>query len=223
MKRTFLIVQAVGAAIILVTCMCSVSQLAGGNSSQTGNNGIVVSALSHSVSGFTHPGSRLSIYSDQYRPYQTAPGFCDSAIADDSGRFAFAITPDGYYNLVAHDEASGGMAFVPRIPVFQDTVFADTIDTLRHPGFLQGTATDTAGRIFALSYVFVAGSPFYTVTRNDGTFLLGPLPFGTYAIGVIGNFQVVNAHTGQLAPLLAEVVDTADAVVYPDSITQLQR
>jgi hypothetical protein len=223
MKRILLTLQTVGVAIILATCTCSVSPLAGGNSSQTGNNGIVVSALSHSVSGSTHPGTRLSLYSDQYRPYQTAPGFSDSTIADDSGSFVFTITPDGYYNLVAQDEASGGMAFVPRIPVFEDTVFADTIDTLRRPGFLQGTATDTAGRIFTLSYVYITGSPFYTVTKNDGTFLLGPLPSGRFEIGIIGNFQLVNAQTGQMAPLLSMVVDTANVTVYPDSIAQWQR
>jgi hypothetical protein len=223
MKKILSIIKAAAVGIIALFCMCSIGPLAGGNSSQTGNNGIAVAALAKTITGTTQPGGRISIYDQNYMPYKTPPGFCDSTVADDSGRFVFPIAPEGYYNLLVQDVHRGGTAFIYRIPVFVDSVFADTIDTLRHPGLLAGTATDSAGLALALSYVYVPGSPFYTVTRNDGQFLLGPLPAGNYTIGLFANFKVAYVNPLQLIPALTIVADTSSAVVYPDSISTWHR
>ncbi|HMD67413.1 MAG TPA: hypothetical protein VKF42_00950 [Chitinivibrionales bacterium] len=222
-NKIYFIVKILFAASVALFCACSGAPLAGGNSSQTGNAGITVASLSQNISGTTHPEARISIYSRSYLPYATPPGFCDSTVANDSGRFAFTAVPQGYVNLIVNDDPRGVTAFIKNIPVFADSAFADTVDTLKHPGLLAGTATDSAGLALALSYVYVPGSPFYTVTRNDGEFLLGPLPAGSYTISLFANFIVVNANLGQFITALTTVADTSSAVVYPDSISTWHR
>jgi hypothetical protein len=214
----FIKVLAIGASAAL--CLCSMAPVAGGNSSQTGNNGITVSASAKTISGTTARDAHISIYEQNFRPHLTPSGICDSTVADDSGRFAFSIVQEGYFNLLVNDVRRGNAGFVPRIPVFADSVFHDTIDTLKQPGSISGTTTDTAGRTYALSYIFIEGSPFYTVTRNNGDFLLGPLPSGTYTTGFFANFQVVNSVTGQMMQMPSSLTDTVVITVYPDSVSQ---
>jgi hypothetical protein len=193
--------------------------VAGGNSSQTGNSGITVSAVSKSVSGATAPGARVYVYDQSYRPYVTPSGFCDSTVADDSGRFTLSIAREGYFNMLVNDDKRRVAGYLPNIPVFVDTLFRDTLDTLRRPGFISGNTTDTSGKIYALSYVFVLGTPFYTVTKNNGDFLLGPLPAATYTTGFFANFQVVNLATGLIAQTPSPITDTTVVTVAPDSVS----
>jgi hypothetical protein len=223
MKQISRIIRVIAAGLSAFLCLCSTPPLAGGNSSQTGNAGITVASVSQSISGTTRPGARVSIYGQSYLPYASPPGFCDSAAADDSGRFAFAAVPQGYVNLLVNDESRSATGFIKNIPAFADSVFADTINTLKHPGLLAGIATDSAGLALALSYVYVSGSPFYTVTKNDGEFLLGPLPAGSYTIGLFANFKVTPANPDQLIATFTTVADTSSAVVYPDSISTWHR
>lgn len=218
---SFIKISLVAAAALFFAC--SSAPLAGGNSSQTGNNGIAVASVSQNISGTTRPGAEVSIYGQSYLPYATPPGFRDSTVADDSGRFAFSSVPQGHVNLLVNDNSRGTTGFIKNIPVYTDSAFVDTIDTLRHPGLLAGTATDSAGLALALSYVYVRGSPFYTVTKNNGDFLLGPLPAGDYTIGLFANFIVVDIKSGQLAPAFTIAADTSSAVVYPDSISTWHR
>jgi hypothetical protein len=215
---SFIKVLAVGA--IASFCLCSMAPIAGGNSSQTGNNGITVSASLNTISGTTARNARISIYEQNFRPYLTPSGMSDSTVADDSGRFVFSIASEGYFNLFVNDTRRGNASFIARIPVFADSVFSDTIDTLRQPGFISGTAKDTAGTVYALSYIFINGTPFYTVTKNDGGFLLGPLPSGTYATGMFANFQVVDIKTGAIAQMANVTTDTTVITVFPDSVSQ---
>jgi hypothetical protein len=219
MKQIISIAQAIIVGAIALFSMCSTAPLAGGNSSQTGNNGITVSASAKNVSGTTQRGAHISLYEQNYRPYIIPSGFCDSIVADDSGRFNFSIVKEGYYNLLAQSTQNGAAAFVPRIPVFTDSVFSDTVDTLKQPGFLAGNATDTAGRTYALSYIFIDGSPFYTVTKNNGEFLLGPLPAGTYTIGFFANFQVVDKLTGQMVQMASALLDTTVITIVPGGVS----
>lgn len=202
---------------------CSVSTITdGGNSSQTGNNGIVVAARNNVISGTTQPNARLYIFDQEYRPFKNPAGFEDSTIADSTGSFTLVSSREGRLNLLVQNELKGTSGFIANIPVYSGSVFADTLDSLCQPGFLKGKAIDSAGGIFALSYVFVKGSPFYTVTNNNGDFLLGPLPAGRFRIGFFANFKVIDNKSGinsQWASLLVEVQDTAEVMVYPDSIT----
>lgn len=213
---SFIALAAAGMAGLLF--MCSPAPLAGGNSSQTGNSGLVVSSLSQTVCGTTRPATHVSVYSQSYMPYQAASGFCDSVTADDSGRFAFPGLPQGYFSILANDTVSGTTGFMSPVPVFPDSSFADTIDTLRRPGFIAGTLTDTAGNALALSYVFINGSPFYAVTKNNGDFLLGPIPSGTYTMQFYANFTA--DRNGALVQVSKFVPQNGTATVFPDSIYQ---
>jgi hypothetical protein len=212
---SFIALAAAGMAGLL--CMCSTTLLAGGNSSQTGNSGLVVSSLSQTVSGTTRPAAHVSVYSQSYLPYVNTPGLCDSVIADDSGHFTFAGLPQGYFSILANDTVSGTTGFMSPVPVFPDVSFADTIDTLRQPGFIAGTLTDTAGKALALSYVFINGSPFYSVTKNTGEFLLGPMPSGTYTLQFYANFTA--DANGMLVQVSKFVPQNGTATVFPDSIS----
>jgi hypothetical protein len=220
MKHSTLYIAAIVAAIIALLCNCSVNPLAnGGNSSQTGNNGIMVSMQKKRISGTTRPGARVSMYDQNYRPYKIMPGFCDSTVADDSGRFAIPLIREGIYNLLARDDRQNTWAFISHIPVFADSIFADTVDALQNPGFIGGTASDSTGRILALSYVFISGSPFYSVSSNNGVFILGPLPPGRRAISFITDYNAIDT-SAHISTLLSEVHDTAAITVYPGVMSQ---
>jgi hypothetical protein len=213
----FIKVWAIG--IGLLVCRCSVSQLAGGNSSQTGNNGIIITAQAQSISGTTAPDAHLALYDQNFRPYLTPSGFCDSTIADKNGYFALSPGRGGYYNLLVCDVHRGSAAFVQRIPVFADSTFTYTLDTLRQPGFISGTAIDTTEKIYPLSYVYIDGSPFYTVTKNNGDFQLGPLPVGTYTTGFFANFQVADIPYGAISQMTIVKTDKSMVTVFPDSVS----
>jgi hypothetical protein len=219
MKKICRAIQAMSVVASVFFCMCSSSPIAGGNSSQTGNAGIAVASRSLSILGATVPNAHVSIYEQNYSPYLTPSGYCDSTVADDSGRFSFSTVQEGVFNLLVCDVHRGNAGFISRIPVFADSVFTDTIDTLKQPGFISGTAMDTAGTIYALSYIFIDGSPFYTVTRNNGDFLLGPLPKGIYATGLFANFQVSTVRPGELVQMADAKTDTTVVTVFPDSVS----
>ena len=201
---------------------CGVSPLAGGNSSQTGNAGIAVSARNQSIYGKTASGAHVAIFEQNYKPYVTPSGICDSTMADDSGRFSFSAIQAGAYNLVAidvrHDNLS---AFISGIPVYPDSMFNRTIDSLKMQGFISGAAVDTFGAIYPLSYIFIEGTPFYTITKNNGDFLLGPLPPGRYATGMFAKFKVFSAITGtiNLTPMASAITKASEVVVSSDSVS----
>jgi hypothetical protein len=219
MKKIFFTVTVFAVGMCALLCQCSTGPLAGGNSSQTGNAGICVESGAETISGTTKPGALVAIYELGFKPYMTPSGFCDSTVADAGGRFSFTPGSEGYFNLFVHDASLNNAGFISHIPVFSDTVFRDTIDTLRQEGYISGTATDTAGATYALSYIFINGSPFYTVTRNNGDFQLGPLPAGTYETGFFANFIVADVRTGLIAQMLSVVTDTTVITVVPDSVS----
>jgi hypothetical protein len=201
--------------LISTVCFCSIDQMAG-NSSQTGNNGIMVLSKAGQITGKSDHDLSISVYKDNYLPHNVASGFCDSTVSDDSGYFAFNSIPSGYYNLFAYERVGSKSVFIKRIAVFTDSSSLLN-DSLRKPGFLTGISTDKSGNNLVLSYVFIKGSPFYTVTNNSGKFLLGPLPPNGYTISFYANFK--DAGNGALSPVLDTIKDTGMAVVYPDSIS----
>jgi hypothetical protein len=219
MKNISFIIKALIAGAGVFFCQCSIGPIAGGNSSQTGNVGLVVTACSNTVSGITTPYAHVSVYDQNYRPYLTPSGFSDSIVADDSGRFAFSLSRDGYFNLFVNDISRGNEGFVQRIPVFADSFFTDTIDTMHQPGSIAGKAIDIAGIIYPLSYIFINGSPFYTVTKNNGDFLLGPLPEGTYETGLFAAFRTSDTANG-FVQLTNIATDTSTVSVAPGTVSQ---
>ena len=202
-------------AALIFSCRCGMN--VAGNSSQTGNNGITVCALAKSISGTTQPRAKISIYSQSYLPYANPPGFSDSTTADDSGKFSFSMQADGYYNLYVRGTGMGGSAFLQQIPVFTDSLFADTLDSLSSPGYFSGTATNTESDTIPLSYVFISGSPFYDVTGNKGEFFIGPLPTGYYTVEFYGIFIL---RGDQFISNIRGVANSSTVTVYPDSISQ---
>jgi hypothetical protein len=202
---------------ILTLCQCSNIDLAGGNSSQTGNNGIVLAAKSQSITGIAQPHSPVFIFSKSYMPYEKVPGTCDSTVADMRGNFAFDTVPAGHYNLIAYDSARVRGAFIGPIPVYMDSVFSAKLPSLPRPGFATGIAMDPTGKSRAFSCAFISGSPFYTVANQNGEFLLGPLPVGNYTIRFIENFAVTT-----VSPFRSVVPDTGMVTVFSDSITVFQ-
>jgi hypothetical protein len=216
MNRATAVARILLMALAVIATRCSMN-VAGGNSSQTGNAGMVVAAMAGTISGTTAPNAQVSVYAENYRPYASLPGFADSTVANDTGTFALANLPQGYCDLLVHDALNGKSAFVEHIPVFPDSSFTDTVKVLESPGYISGIATDTAGSPLALSYVFAGGSPFYCVANNAGGFLLGPLPAGRYTIGMYANLKV--DISGAVSPAVFPVNRTGITTVYPDSTT----
>jgi hypothetical protein len=200
--------------LIVCFCLCSIAPTAG-NSSQTGNNGITVIASAGQIYGKSRNSLKASAYDINFQPQNHMQGFSDSVSSDDSGRFIFGGLPEGVYNLKIQDTLSSECAFISNIPVFKDSFFIDTSTKLAAPGFISGVFLDSTGQGFPLSYVLIKGSPFYTVTGNEGKFLLGPVPHGKYLLKFQINFK--NDITGALVPTTSMTLGTDSITVMPDS------
>jgi hypothetical protein len=57
------------------------------------------------------------------------------------------------------------------------------------------------------------------VTKNNGEFLLGPLPAGTYTTGFFANFQVVDKLTGQIVQMASALLDTTIITIVPGGVS----
>jgi hypothetical protein len=215
-KKVAFLLKASLTALLCFVSFCSTGDLAG-NSSQTGNNGITVLSFSGLITGSSQPGVSISVYERNYLPHSISSGFKDTTSCDENGEFSFASLPAGFYNLLAWSPDGNKSAIIMGIPVFTDSS-ASFSDTLDYPGFLEGICTDRLGNNLVLSYVFIKGSPFYSVTRNNGEFLLGPLPANRYTLSFYANF-VGSAGGDALSPVMRPIPDTSVAVVYPNSIS----
>ena len=79
---------------------CSPINIAGGGNSSGTGNGAIAHAASDRIEGVTEPMSSVLLYSQDWLPLIDSGTYSDSSIADDSGKFAFANIPHGYYNLL---------------------------------------------------------------------------------------------------------------------------
>ncbi len=228
-RNRIITVSTIGKSILVLStivcvllCACSAQKIAGGNSSQTGNNGMLLAAVSQTICGTTIPHAYIAVYADSFLPYKDTLGFSDSTLANDSGHFSFSNLAPGYYNVFVDNRAKsrGGMAFVQKVPVFKDSVFSDTLDSLAQSGFVAGNAVDSMNNPLFLSYIFIKGSPFYTLAKSNGGFLLGPVPEGKYKVGLFADYQ--NIKLGPNVMIAKSVVDTGMATVYPDSTSVCQ-
>jgi hypothetical protein len=199
MKKHHLIIKSIIAGLALIWCLCSMSPLAGGNSSQTGNNGIIVSASvngsgSGSILGKTRANNLVSVYVIAYNPYADS-GFADTVIADDSGAYAFSSLVPGSYNIMVKDLEKGTAGFISNIQVTVGVHFSDTLDSLTEPGLLSGTLTArnsittafTASDTLLYSIIYLPGTPFSGASDNRGRFLLGEIPAGSYEVRIVPN------------------------------------
>lgn len=216
MKNLLLITKAVTAICIIIQCSCSVMPLAG-NSSQTGNNGLTIVAMKQSICGTTHPNADISIYESNYLPFKSPSSFTISTKANDSGYFEFSNLPVNFYNLLVQDIDKNKMAFMQEIPVTIDSVFTDTIKTMQHTGFLTGIALDTSDAPISLSYIYIKGSPFYVVSKNNGGFLLGPLPSGKHTVRIYTSFKLDTKNN--LVSATEAFYKSNTITIYPDSTT----
>jgi hypothetical protein len=116
------------------------------------------------------------------------------------------------------------------IPCQPTVVWADTIDTLKEPGYLHGFLTSAQGDTLALSYIYVRGTSFHAMTDTHGEFLMGALPAAHFTMQVYGLFTTTP--TGPMAILNSTtpngsiggvLTDTIPVTIYPNSITQLTR
>jgi hypothetical protein len=227
MKRIMrILVGAISAAYMLLSC--SPNKLAeGGNSSGTGN-GATVCAATDKIEGATLPLAGLRLYSQDWKPYVQSGSFSDSSVADTCGKFVFADIPRGYYNLVIFSADQKNAGIFQNIPCQPAVTWADTIDSLKAPGFLHGFATIRTDTM-VLSYVYVRGTPFYAMTDTRGEFFMGALPPARYPLQIYGLFtrnkngaiQAVTNVTieGTLAP--SAIIDSTAITIYPDSVSEL--
>jgi hypothetical protein len=201
-RKSFLHGSPMGVLIAIVLGLAGCT-FTGGNSSQTGNNGITVTAHDGSVSGTTHPGARVAIFEKMYRPYGPLRGYCDSTIADGHGNFLFVPHFEASFNIFVSDSIQNTCGYIPEIPMRSGMPFTKSIDELREGGYISGTS---AGG----EYAFIPGSP-YCVQTADSAFRFGPLPEGSYVIGIAYTRDGVVS----INEIVRETLDTVSTTVAP--------
>jgi hypothetical protein len=228
MKPTTIILLAEAWACMLLSCS-PMNIAGGGNSSGTGN-GAIARASSDRIEGVTGPTSMVLLYSQDWLPLTDSGTYSDSSVADDSGKFAFANVPHGYYNLLIFTSGGKTSGIFRNIPCQPAISWADTIDTLKEPGFLRGFAVSKSDTL-ALSYVYVKGTPFHAMTDTYGEFLMGALPPSTYTLQIYGLFTTNAGGPVKMVPNITiegtlvggAIVDSTAITIYPGSIAQFTR
>jgi hypothetical protein len=218
MKHGFLFVITIISGCLVLFSQCSIDPLASGNSSQTGNNGVIITAMNQSLSGITRCYVHVAIYDKRYLPYSDTAGFTMSTKTNDSGYFEFSHLPYGYYNLFVIDSTKMEMAFISDVPILEDKTVTDTLADLHRPGFLAGIAIDSSGMPIELSYVFIQGSPFYAVTRKYGDFRFDPLPSGNYTLNLFLNVKKLN---DDMVLVMLPAKTSSSVLIKPDSTTEI--
>jgi hypothetical protein len=217
-------------AIACMALSCSTMNLAGpGNSSGTGN-GAVVYASSDRIEGKAMPLATARLYSQDWLPFLDSGSFADSLAADSSGVFAFLSVPRGYYNLIIFSADQKNSGIFQNIPCQPAVSWADTIDSLKAPGFLHGFATILADTL-AFSYAYVKGTPFYALTDVHGEFSIKALPPSRYVVRLDGLYtksgngplMATNIFSITGSPLQNSIIDSAAVSVFPDSVSQFTR
>jgi len=219
--------------LVAMECMlfsCSPINIAGGGNSSGTGNGAIAHAASDRIEGVTGPLSSVLLYSQDWLPLIDSGTYSDSSIADDSGKFAFANIPHGYYNLLIFTAGGKTSGIFRNVPCQPAVAWADTIDTLKEPGFLRGFAVSKTDTL-ALSYVYIKGTPFHAMTDTRGEFLMGALPPSGYTVQIYGLFttnaggpvKAVPNITMQGTPVGGAIVDSAAVTISPGSIVLLAR
>jgi hypothetical protein len=220
-------------SVVFIACIllsCSNVNVAGkGNSSGTGN-GAIVYAESGRIYGAASPLAFARLYSKDWIPFLHSGAYADSLMADSSGAFDFPGVPRGSYNLIIFSVDRKKSGIFKNIPCQPSVAWADTIDSLKSPGALQGCATIHADTL-ALSYAYIQGTPFYAMTDMHGIFLLEAVApsrytlqfYGLYTKNGTGPLEAVTAFTITGAPVKSALIDSAVVTVYPDSISAFAR
>jgi len=224
MKRfKSMLVGLLWAACLALSCT-TMNVAGGGNSSGTGN-GAVVYASSDRIEGVTMPLSTAKLYSQDWLPFLDSGSFADSLAVDSSGVFAFLSIPRGYYNLIIFSADQKKSGIFQNIPCQTSLVWADTIDSLKAPGFLHGFATILADTL-AFSWAYVKGTPFYGLTDVHGKFSINALPPSRYIVRLDGLYT--KSGNGPLMAISftnssaqSALIDSVTVSVFSDSVSQI--
>jgi hypothetical protein len=123
------------------------------------------------------------MYSSDHVP-PGAWGTADSTRADSLGVFLFDSLADGTYNLIARDTVTATAVLYNELVVGSDSIFISTTKDFSSTGTLVGLLRDKDSTVFPFSYCFLVGTPFHTVSDDDGYIRYDNLPAGSYTVGI---------------------------------------
>jgi hypothetical protein len=178
------------AAMVAYLCACSIGAVAGGSSSDV-PNGITIASANGVVDGQTVPGAMVAAFSTDYIPgsvelFDSSRGttvrHADSVVADTLGGFSFAGLPASRYNFLAYDQATQRALLVGPVPVFADTLFDTTVDSMYVAGGLSGTARNQTGEVLSNGVVLIRGTPYFSPTDSAGGFAIAGVAAGSYRL-----------------------------------------
>ncbi len=139
-----------------------------------------------------NPSVTVSLYEADFLPIfssEAVNNFTNTTVSDTNGEFTFRHIGAGYYNVYAKDVITGRVLFIDSLWVRQnerDSVGAAFDDGGRVSGNIYAIDTLTSDTVPAFKFqVFVAGTPFRSITDIQGAFSLDSIPQGAYAVRVV--------------------------------------
>ena len=182
---------------LFMVCLCTGSRIAG--TETTNGDELKVTAAADSIKGVGPSGAEVRIFAANYFPYNDS-GFADTVTADQSGAFEFPGLTPGIYNVYSTSITNDLSVFISSIAIAtSDNGLPDTVEaTFDTTGSIAGELVDTLKMPIENAYVFLQGSPFWTMTDNNGAYRLLKVPGGKYALTFIANNRNANWSTGPL-------------------------
>lgn len=162
----------------LFLCSCG-NNLAG--SETTNGDEVMVTATADRIYGTAPAGNKVYLFSNHYCPYNDS-GFSSVSKTDTSGSFSFNNLAEGEYTIYCKLANSDSSVIIQSIQVQSN--HWSTPDTVEFDenGSFSGKLIDSSGIALSQSYVYISGSPFFTITDSSGIYILKAVPKGNYLV-----------------------------------------
>jgi hypothetical protein len=133
--------------------------------------------------GTASKGALVKLIPMDYNPYSQKNESIDSTLTDANGSYAFTVSEQKYYNIVAEKGSSSCMLDSIFVQAEAKTMVDN--DTLRQSGWLSGAIRLKPGDDGSQVVILVLGTSVYTVPSDtSGSFTSPPLPQGSYSIQI---------------------------------------
>lgn len=150
-------------------------------SETTNGDKIIVTATADKIYGTAPAGNTIHLFSNNYCPYKDS-GFSGVCKVDTSGTFSFSNLLQGEYTIHCTRANPDSSAIIQSIMVQPNNFNSSDTAAFDENGSFSGILLDSYGVPLSQSYVYISGSPFFSITDSSGMYSISAVPKGNYQV-----------------------------------------